>query len=591
MKNLFRLLTIFILFLAAFFPIKTAVAAEHKLESIHIHTFIHADGSATITETRKAHLTEGTENYIIIGNLGKSEILDFTVTENGVTYEFIDDWDISASREEKTFKNGIIKTSSTYELCWGIGEYGDHEYIVQYTVTNFIKQLDDAQIVFWRYINDQTNIPPENVEIVIETSRPLVDETENIWGFGFEGEINFTESKIVAYNYEPFNVNNYATVLVQFPNGSFSTEDVLNQTFEDIYDQAMVGSDYEDDSDEFPFYFIIIAIIMFGVPLLIIFIMVPIFKKVKRTKERKKLLEGSEGEYNRDLPFQHEFLDLFSLLKYMGLTKERDIFTAIFLDWMYHDKVSVIEEEKKGLFRTKKLINLKFTKPNENDESEEELDEELALLIEEESDIDDEIEIAINENSIAETLNERLYKLMYKLTDKEDILSRKSIYLANLTTKKRIAKWEESLAKNSFKFLVKEKYFQKQIGSQKKNSHKLTDKGKELQKEIYKFIQYLEDFSLVHEHEPVNVKIWDRILIWASALGMADVVLKQFKDLYPNYVVETAYPLESLPYVYIYSSVIHNTVYSSTRSTGGGGFTSGGGGGGSFGGGSGGGTR
>src|SRR5699024_764206 len=71
-------------------------ASDHKLEDLHIDVVIKNDGSAEITEKRTAHLTEGTENYIVIENLGKSEIIDFVVREDGKKYRYLDTWDINA---------------------------------------------------------------------------------------------------------------------------------------------------------------------------------------------------------------------------------------------------------------------------------------------------------------------------------------------------------------------------------------------------------------------------------------------------------------------------------------------------------------
>src|SRR5690625_6474407 len=77
---------IFFMFLLLFqFFNLEEVAAKDKLEEQYIHVFINEDGSARITEKRVAYLTEGTENYIVIGNLGESTILDFVVSENGKT--------------------------------------------------------------------------------------------------------------------------------------------------------------------------------------------------------------------------------------------------------------------------------------------------------------------------------------------------------------------------------------------------------------------------------------------------------------------------------------------------------------------------
>src|SRR5690625_1672046 len=229
--------------LVQFFNIEE-VATKDKLEEQYIHVFINEDGSARITEKRVAYLAEGTENYIVIGNLGESTILDFVVSENGKTYQYTHNWDINASQNEKTFKNGLIETNDGYELCWGIGEYGKHEYTIEYTITNFIKQLQDGQILFWRFVNDQTNIPPEEVTVVIETDSQLNQSTEKIWAFGFDGEINFADGKVIATNDRPLTKTDYVTVLVQFADGMFESGDYIDQSLEEIEEKAFEGSDY-----------------------------------------------------------------------------------------------------------------------------------------------------------------------------------------------------------------------------------------------------------------------------------------------------------------------------------------------------------
>lgn len=49
-------------------------------------------------------------------------------------------------------KQGIITIKEGYELVWGIGLYGEHEYIVEYRVTESIKQIDDVQIIYWYFV-------------------------------------------------------------------------------------------------------------------------------------------------------------------------------------------------------------------------------------------------------------------------------------------------------------------------------------------------------------------------------------------------------------------------------------------------------
>src|SRR5699024_1109442 len=146
-----------------------------------------------------------------------------------------------------------------------IGEYGQHEYELIYTITDFIKQLEDTQMMFWQFVNSDTNIPPKNVTITIETNRPITDEHESIWAFGFEGDIHFEDGKIVAQSHSPLQRSDYVTILTEFPNSDFATSDVLDQIFAEVKEQAIEGSDYQE-GDSFPqflfkiFVFVLIVI-------------------------------------------------------------------------------------------------------------------------------------------------------------------------------------------------------------------------------------------------------------------------------------------------------------------------------------------
>lgn len=121
-----------------------------------------------------------------------------------------------------------------------------------------------------------------------------------------------------------------------------------------------------------------------------------------------------------------------------------------------------------------------------------------------------------------------------------------------------------------------------------KEIHVHTPKAQELEERIYKFVNYLSDYSLLNEQGSVNVALWDKWMIWAGFFGITEEVMKEFKKVYPEYESESVYHTGSL----YYASQLSRTVSESAiRASGGGGSSSMGGGGGSFGGGSGGGTR
>lgn len=216
------------------------------LYSENIYVRIYENGSADIVSFRKCLMTRGTENFIPIGNLGASVISNFSVSEYGKDFEYVSNWNINASREQKTNKCGIVETADGYELCWGIGDYGKHNYKISYHVSDFVKETKDAQIIFWKFINNDTNLAPKKAKVVIWAPWELGFRDNRIWSFGYEGTIKFVNGCVVAESSFPLLEKDYVTVLVEMPKGSTSTKDVLSQSMDDIIEKAFEGSDYTD---------------------------------------------------------------------------------------------------------------------------------------------------------------------------------------------------------------------------------------------------------------------------------------------------------------------------------------------------------
>lgn len=571
---------IFILFNLSI--ISNASSADFRLENLDINVYLNEDGSAKITEKRKATYQAGTENFILIENLGKSEIKDFTVSENGMVFQYEDDWDINASREEKIGKNGIITKSDGYELVWGIGEYGSHDYTLEYTVTNFVKGLEDSQMVFWKFLERNTNIPPENARVVIESKDPFSSEDERIWAFGFAGNIEFQEGKIVAVSSEALSDSDYITILTKFPQGMFKTEDIIDSNFEDIKEQAFVGSDYGDsDRDEGAYesggdvdnvfgsrspWGIGSVIMFFAVPIIFIggFISVIIALIVASNskltnKSPNKFKRKYKEEYYRDFPYEGNFLDIYYIPFIMGTANFENLLTGFILKWINEDKIKTVEEEVGWIFK-KDQTNLKF----------------------------------LNKNIPEDSLEGELFSMMLSAAGANEILEENEFTKWAKSNISKIDNWEKKVKKNSIEKLKALGYIdviEKKVLFFKSEKYELTQKGKELEENIYKYINYLYDFSLLNEHQAVNVRIWDNIMVWAGFLGLTEEVSAQFEKLYPNYSQETVYTGNTIFLTHHLARNISQgrVSASSTGSSGGfGGGSSMGGGGGSFGGGGGG---
>jgi uncharacterized membrane protein len=61
-----------------------------------------------------------------------------------------------------------------------------------------------------------------------------------------------------------------------------------------------------------------------------------------------------------------------------------------------------------------------------------------------------------------------------------------------------------------------------------------TTYGEEYDAKWHNFKKYIKDFSLIKEYPPESVKIWNRYLVYATALGAADAVIKAMKLAVPS---------------------------------------------------------
>lgn len=548
-------LSILFVFVSGLLALPNVHAKGNELEKEHIHAYVHEDGSATITEERKVHISEGTEMFIVIGNLGKSEIKDFTVEENGETFTYVDDWDIDASLEDKRKKNGIIKNGSEYELVWGVGDYGDHTYTVEYTITDFVKQLEDDQMIFWRFVNDKTNIPPENVTVEIETDKGFDKDTEKIWAFGYKGNIHFVGDRIVAKSDKALTDSNYVTVLVQLPEGAFQTNDTLAKTFDEVKDEAFEGSDYKDNGKSLVNKTVTIistSAIVVGLVVVLYFIIKGIIKRLKQWSLKNSL----KGQYYREIPYEGDITVHYYLLKKMHETNLSQIFAAYLLKWIYDERIDIKTVKKKVIF-TKEEHVIQILKSNFPKQDHFEVDFFDLIL------------------SAAEGTGQLSQKDLGKYLKKHTYI------IENL---------EKDMEDHSKDVLADEEYIKPKLNQSfvsSKTQYTNTEKGTSFEENIYKFQNYLKDFSLIEEQEAANVHLWDSYMIWAAMLGITEEVYKQFKIVDPTYIEQSAFSYNHIVFTNMYAKEVAST----SPAAGGGGAASVGGGGGSFGGGSGGGVR
>lgn len=552
----------------------TKTVQANSIEKISMDIYIDKNGDASVTEVWDCQASGGTEIYHPYYNLGNSKITNLTVSDSGVNYQTLSSWSTSGSLQSKAQKCGIHTISNGVELCWGISNYGFHTYTVKYTITNFIADLNDSQMIYWTLIpyDFSNRIGSAYIKIHADEAFP---NTTPVWGYGnYGGTAYVYDGYIEMQPKKGLDTDEYMTILVQFPKGTFNTNNSLNNDFDYYYKMAEEGAvHYKDNDVNFfvtVFGFMFIVILIFFLPAIIPAI---IMNLVQRNIKPSVLHKPSDAkfskkdiEYFRDIPCNNDIFRAFYVgYNYNILKNNSNLLGSLILKWIKDSVVKIEHKESSTIFKKDEISIIFNTSSLQNFKSEKE--KELFDMLHSAS-----IDGVLKNNDFKKWCKSN-YKILLKWFD--DILDeqRDKFIEENLVIHKEI------------KLLVTDKY----------------SATPELRQEALKLAglkKYLKEYTLIKDREPIEVKLFENYLIFAQLMGIADKVAKNFKDLYPDIVEQSNFDsYNNIIFVDTWSSSVLTYALSakskaeaySSSGFGGGGFSSGGGGGGSFGGGGGGG--
>lgn len=534
-----------------------ALAETNNRFDIDISVKIYANGDALVTQKWDGEFKTGTENYLPIGNFANGmDISDFKVWDKNGNYEFIDDWDVDADREEKQNKCGIITTDSGYELCFGIGEYGENTYYFSYKIKGLVGSYKDKDGFNFQFVNPGMNCYPTNVKVLIEsaTNKDFNNANCGIWAFGYQGSIDFTyNNKIIAKTSTPINDSDrYVNIVVSFEKGVLypvrtGEEDSFKQLLKNAKEGSSYGSyDEEDDS---------VVLIVFGIIIIaaIAFVLVPFIIISIINKRSLKKFE-KQCDYFRDIPCNKNMSLAFALAsKYKQNEKESSIIGACILDLINKGcLVPQIQNDVGFMGKSKKIVNLALTgMPSEHN-----------------------------------IPSARLYNILFKAAGDDGILQEKEL-------KNYCKKHPEALRKFIDDTKLSGEGTILSNGEFKSNIDKSSEFVKYNLKEVVGFKKYLLDFSLINERGIEENAIWEDYLVYATLLDIADKVIDELKKVYPDNLEQFERYDDYIWLSFAYRNITYNAMVSgeAARNSGSGGMSSIGGGGGFSGGGVGGGSR
>lgn len=524
-KKMYKIIFIFTIVLLYIFIGKVYA---NSINDIDIDVYIDKNGDANVTETWKEWLNEGTEGYKEYKNLGNSEISDFQVFDDtGKEYQYQDRWLTSESFENKAYKCGINKYGNEVELCWGISNYGYRTYVLKYKISNIVQQYTDTQGIYFNFLN--MDFVVYNAKITIHSDFPFSLENSRIWAFGTEGEINFIDGNIVFYTTNVLSKSDYMVVMARFQSNIFNTTNNINESFDQVYDDAMKDAFYPNDPWKRFLYIISIiwesnhTVIMCyaGMIFLTIIYQRRLFKTRKNNiisnvqlvirKKDIKLPPNWKIKYCREIPFNKDIFKVYWVMNTYNMAKQQDLkknlIGAFLLKWIEENKITICKN-KKGIFDIfSGNYAIDFTKDVE----------------------------------IEDYTEKKLFDILKDASGINKILEPNEFKKWSLNNFRELEQWFSSslyYGKNKLEieeFIISEEIekrslFRKYTVKRKRLSPKLKEEAIKL-KGLKK---YLTEYSLMKEKESIEVKLWEDYLIFAQLFGIANKVEKQFKEMYPE---------------------------------------------------------
>lgn len=588
-----KIFIIFSLFLSLFFSLGRVYASSTELKEMNVKTYIKEDGSAHIQEIWDMDINKGTEVYKVFNRMGESQITNLQVTDdNGLLYKNIGEWDTNASRKEKNGKCGLVKKTGGYELCFGIGDYGERKYTFEYDVSHFVKAYGDKEQGFNYAFFSDMSLKPNKATVTISSPYQFNEENASIWAFGYEGDVVFEDGKVVMTTKGNYMKGSKMQLLMRIDDGTFSNAYQTSQYFRDILNDAKRGSDYdttiseydhtEESSDADRVSGIMTIVLLIG-----IFSIVGIFvlftsiatkqgEKLKYAFSDGKPLDKKNINMFRDIPCGKDIFNFYFIAKEAGLIDDKDrggLVGAILLRWVQQGYIVFEKTEESHLMFFKK------------DGFSIDLDKELPITHPLELKLLGFIRNAAGSNKKLETKEfEKWCSSHY-----EDI----DDWFRQILASSRVKYQNRGLIKT-------EQINTRYMGIKLKRHRDVYDVSiREEMEHVIGLKKFLQEMSLIDEKEVVEVKMWEEHLIFASILGIADKVSEQLGELCPTFNqqsnLDTVYTMHMI-HMFAYDSMRASrnaaaAAQQSSRSGGFGGGASFGGGGGGFSGGGGGGVR
>ena len=620
-----KILTGFIITITLILLNATSSEASLHLKNLDFTAQINEDGSMDVVETWDINISETNTLY-------KTFKIDKT-KYSGISNVFVQD---ITSGTNKNFKKsdiwkyhldkghyfGGINNNNEYEIAWGVSidTTTRKQYLIRYTVKDVIKKYNDCAELYWQFVGSEFEISADSITGIIKLPNKVSDKDElKVWGHTeyLNGEIYVTDLDTVEFKVNKYKSGNFVEIRIAMPTYVMSKlENTSNiNKIDSIIEQETKWANEANarrDRRNKNFKLLILATILVNTSIGIMF-----SKKIKKNKQflekNPNILPEQQLEYYRELPDKEETpLEAVFILK-TGYKQSclPNVFSATILNFALKGYVRIEQEGKTIKILLNKIKTDELTR-----------DEKKVLEILRAASNNNELTMAelekyiknypsklMNLNStfekVSKTQASEKGKFDTNRFNKQIVYAEKNvgyiflliiIITASIFTIGYAYKNVQSMliicTIISLAFFIVVTIINLILNIKITTSFNgFTQKGINEQEQWKAFKKYMEDFSYLNEKEVPELVLWEKYLVFATAFGIADKVLKQLKVKYPELndpdtihsmiLFNSMYNSNGFNTKFINSiNTSTSRMYSSTYSSGsgsGGGFSGGGG--------------
>ena len=627
------IICLFIIF--SVFTYSKADSSSLRLNSLDFNVNINTDGSMDVVETWNIRINE-TNTLFKTFKKDNSKFTGITngkvskINRNGVEESLDNSNRYSYHVDEGDYY--FLDRGSEYEVAWGTGyenSSGTEVYKISYHVEGAVAKYDDISELYWQFLGSDFEIPADKITGEINLPYGIENKEDiKVWGHtpDLNGTIYATSNNKVEFEVLDNKANKMVEIRIAIPTDAiyYSDREYNKDRLEEIISEETTWANEANTSRIFKM--IIVGIACLALVLVLIYFLI---KYIRILAKAKKQVASMHFDYFRDVPRKDATPaeGLFIEENKYGNFDTNDlgrIFSSTILNLSLKKALKIeriLDEKGKEGSKIQLLVQNINMVTNKNDEIciynfliDACQNKVLGLFQNENNQTNDNTSITMTElKRYIETHSQKVIALKNKI----DISVKSNLINMNILTKEGMKKKTSittsitilfmivffgiiflvasDMVTANFKTIGIPWYILLIIGimlviiiiiGSIANSRisAYTQLGLDEQDKWKAFKKYMEDFSLLNEKSLPDLVLWEKFLVYATAFGISEKVIKQLKIVYPNYdsmdytIYPNMYLLMHMDFSRSFDSVSHSMSSAFSSGTGAGGGFSGGGG-------------